>query len=650
MQGFEREAVLAAIAETVAMGQRQFQRKFPGQSFEAMRWDINSLQSRNIGRRSFLNFTCRGDLKQEIPDPHYVNLAKSWLLLHAKSIGRMTHRLTGLQVLWEVLSSEQDDDDPDGSLPSFPWWEHLCKPLISEVEYRMRDLWATGSRICEHLHYVLEFIHFLEQRQICFNRVEYEPVTPYAWRKEEGTEATSANPEGEATKKLFSEQAIKGLGQLYRTVTDPADFLLLSIVIIVLLTGLRIGEVLSLPEQCIVRKQNQQGDEEYALRFYEEKKHPGQMLALKPLLPNTVELILQVVNDVKKMTAPWRQQAVVLENNPGRVPLPGFENQQLIESRELAALLGFEQRADKFHYHLRRWVEQGHLPQPKQSDDRFFYFSVPEVEQFLAEHLLDQLWTVNLKTGKHQLLSQTLFIVPRHFMSKRWNISPLIIYPVGYSQVYFFLSGSKTTRSVFERYNICETDGTLCQVRTQQARTTIVTIAHEGGASLDDIARWIGHRNPQTTKDNYLVPSQLKSLSWRDRVQQMHEAVRQGRVNHTIARLYQSLPPEEREVFLQAELLVIHVTQWHYCKRNFVAGCDRYLFCPGCPDQIEMEGSDTESLQQIQEGLQLSWQEAERQAMALGGQIAEPQLRLWQQMANYVDASLSSQEVSTSLG
>ncbi|MBD2090677.1 hypothetical protein H6F67_12515 [Microcoleus sp. FACHB-1515] len=646
MQDFDKKTVLAAIAKTVEMGQRQFQHKFPGQSFESMRWDINGLEYRNTGRRFFLNFNCHANPKQVIPNQHYVNLAKTWLLFHATSTGRMTHRLTALQVLWQVLSSNQNDYQ-DEQLQSFPWWEYLCKPLMTQVEDRMRGLWTTGATICEHTKYALAFIHFLETQQICFTRIEYDLITPYGWRKENNFAAREDKNGAEATKKLLSEQAIKGLGQVYRLTTDPAEHLLLAIVIIVLLTGLRIGEALTLPEHCIIRKRNQQGNWEYGLRFYEEKKHPGQTLAVKPLLPNTVELILQIVGNIQKMTAPWRQQAVVLENNSGRVPLPGFENQQLIESRELAALLGFKQRAEKRHYHLFQWVEKGKLPEPKQSDDRF-YFSVLEVEQSLAEHLLDQLWTVNLRTGKYQLLSETLFIVPANFLHKRWNSHPLIIRPVQYDQVYFFLSGSKSSRSVFERYNICEADGTLCQLHTRQARTTMVTIAHEGGASLDDIARWIGHRNSQTTEVSYLVKSPHKSLSMRDRVQQMHEAIRQGRVNHTITRIYESLSMDEREVFLQAELLVLHVTQWNYCKRNFVIGCDRHLFCPGCPDQIEVgEKPDTESLEQIRDGLQLTLQEAQNQAIALGGQIAGPQLRLWQQMSNYVEASLSSKQGSS---
>jgi hypothetical protein len=244
------------------------------------------------------------------------------------------------------------------------------------------------------------------------------------------------------------------------------------------------------------------------------------------LTPVGAELAQKAVAEIREITTDARLRARMLEQDPSTVPIPGFSWAERISSLQLSQILGkplcslYEIPVDK-------------LPQHK--DGRRIFYYVFEVGAYLHSQRVDQLWTLNRKDGTYQMLSETLLIIPKNFLRSDFKTIPLLVEPLSFGRLSNFISRTGRNKTIFERFNICEEDGSFCRVTSHQFRHWLNDIADKGGLPIDVQTRWMGRKNPRDT-GAYLHSTVEERLSW------VKSGIRSGEIVGPMANVYFALP------------------------------------------------------------------------------------------------------------
>lgn len=577
MNGESRQAV----RELVALGRQQFTLTLGGteQRFEDSVWDVTSLLTRITKRyHARIYFTCHGGQNEPLPGC-YGDVVKSWLLLERGTAETMRNRLMAARVLWDALRQRQA-----GAKTGFHW-ETVCEEDLRQADLLMQNYWAL-STAHKRGACLLHLVRFLAARGVC-RPLYYTLQTP---RPRDFNNHTLAGQEARRAK-LPSSRTLDGLAAIYcELAVTPADRLLAAAVALLVVTGLRVGELVTLPEACEVLEK-ESDKEVYGIRYYKEKSRGGRLYDVRWLTPLQAELAQVVIAEIRHLTAPAREQARVLEENPDHIMLPGVEGRQWLTVPEAQAFLG-----DCSRDRVNQLVRRGQLV-----DGRWNGRRAIEV-QSLASHLHSRRchfsWTVDHGDGTYQMLSETLLIASRHFFHSRKCTFPLLVEPLSINQINDFLRGRGETKSVFERFDIREEDGSYCRISSHQLRHWLNDIADKGGLPIDVLTRWMGRDYARDT-DDYRHATVDERLEW------VRRGIRQHVLDGTVTSVYFALAETEREAFLEGQVQAVHFTPMGLCLHDFaVEPCPYHLNClRGCPDYLRTKGNrrERQHLLQIRE-------------------------------------------------
>ena len=420
-----------------------------------------------------------------------------------------------------------------------------------------------------------------------------------------------------------------GLADIYREhAVEPRDKLRAAALAILVVTGFRIGELLTLPLDCEVRE-TRGGQIRYGIRYYREKTRGGaRLLAVRWLTPIGAELAQEAISWIRKVTHAARQRAKLLEISPHRVPIPGFHWGARMTRREVARVLGcnhlsvFTIARDKLIRH---------------QDSKGIYYRAFEVEAYLRNLRVRQLWTVDRRDGTRQKLSETLFIAFRNFFHATRSACPLLVEPVLLSQIADFVTCRGNMKSAFERFGIREPNGSFCRMTTHQLRHWLNHIADKGGLPVELQTRWLGRENARDT-EAYRHATVSERLEW------VKAGIREGSFHGVKADIYAELSRGQREAFLEGEIQAAHFTAFGICLHDFaVTPCPFHLNCVrGCPDYLRTRGNhkEREHLIQIRTATEQALAAARLQAAHNAG-IAEPWVRHCEQTLDGIAKALA---------
>lgn len=544
-----------------------------GFDFDDSSWDIRAWKDRSTNRGSpRLYFTRHGTTDEPLPS-HYARVVKSWLILERGSAVTMGPKLDSLRMFWEAILKRRQ-----GSAARFRW-DDLCSEDLSQAELLMRSCWRESTTYKRTIN-IIVFTEFLAARGIS-PALYYRPQTP---RVEDFNRHTIAGQQ-ERRDRLPTDAALRGLADIYREhATEPADRLRIAAVAILVVTGLRIGELLTIPVDCEV-EEVRTGKPRYGLRYFREKSRgDAKMFAVRWLTSTGADLARRAVAEIRDITKAARQRAQELERAPHRVAIPGYHWAARMMAADVAQVLG-------------------HREPPKQipccRDRTSIFYRAFEVENYLRSLRVARLWTVDKRNGSFQMLSETLLVTFRNFFHPGRPDCPLLVEPVVIQHISDFLSGRGNVRSAFERFDIREPDGSICRVTTHQFRHWLNYVADKGGLPVDLQTRWLGRENPRDT-EAYRHATVDERLAW------VKDGIRNGQLSGPKANVFFELPRSKRDVFLEAEIQAVHVTAFGLCLHDFaVTPCPYHLNCVrGCADYLRTKGSSSERhhLVQIQRG------------------------------------------------
>lgn len=119
--------------------------------------------------------------------------------------------------------------------------------------------------------------------------------------------------------KLPSPEAIKALGEVFTNeLTRPIDIVVTSACALLLSAPSRVGELADVELDCLVFKEDTQGNRRMFLRWYAEKKN---QVTLKPVVkPEMEQVVERVITLLKPITDEARAYAGWLEDHPDEFP------------------------------------------------------------------------------------------------------------------------------------------------------------------------------------------------------------------------------------------------------------------------------------------------------------------------------------------
>lgn len=526
----------------------------------------------------------------------------------------MGPKLDSVRMLWEAILKRRP-----GAAGHFRWAD-LCAEDLSQAELLMRSCWRESTTYKRVVN-IIVFTEFLAARGIT-PALYYRPQTP---RVEDFNRHTIAGQQ-ECHDRLPTDAVLHGLADIYREhATEPRDRLRIAGVAILVATGLRIGELLTMPVDCEVEEVR--GDRpRYGLRYFREKSRGGaKMFAVRWLTATGAELARQAVSEIRNITEATRHRARELESSPHRVPIPGYHWAARMTANEVARALSRCSPPQQIPCHLDRTGVR---------------YRASDVEHYLRSLRVARLWTVDKRNGSFQMLSETLFVTFRNFFHPSRADAPLLVEPVVIQHISDFLSGRGGVRSVFERFDIREPDGSLCRVTSHQFRHWLNYVADKGGLPIDLQTRWFGREHPRDT-EAYRHATVDERLAW------VKEGMRNGQLHGTKADAFFELPRSKRDVFLEAEIQAVHVTAFGLCLHDFaIDPCPYHLNCVrGCPDYLRTKGSSSERHHLVQ--IQLETERALASAKARG-EIAKAWIAHCEETIGGVRTALAVDEDSAS--
>lgn len=537
------------------------------QDFDALHWDLTSLAQQMTNRRHVWLHFVRYQTSNEALPAAYVRMVKCWLLLtRGRSVESLANRLLSARVLWEAICQRRSH-----TAVIFEW-HSLSFADLEAAETLMCQQWA-ASTTYKGAARMAQLVSFLAAHGIC-PPLHYRPFTP---RQRDLSRNTLAGQDARRAK-LPSARALEGLADLYHSgLSEPPDRLRIAAVALLVVTGMRVGELLTLPLDCEVES-CQQGQTRYGLRYHREKVGDGaERTAVRWLSPSQAQLARNALGEIRALTAAARDRARQLEAQPDRVPIPGYAADDWLTTRQLRQLLGQKANAHSMPVYLRGMQHR--------VEGQGFRFRVGDLEQHLLQWRSERLWTFRTGPDSVQRLSETLLLAYRHFFSRQRGTCPLLVESLTLRQLADFLSGRADTVSVFERMAICEEDGTTCRMTTHQFRHWLNDLADKGGMPVAMLSRWMGRSDMRDTLD-YRHATVDERLVW------LKAAIRDGTVTGFMADVFHDLPAAARDTFLDGQIQAVHVTALGLCIHDFaVEPCPYHLNClRGCPHYLRTKG------------------------------------------------------------
>lgn len=576
----------------IASAREKYAVDFPTQDFDAACWDVRHLRaSTRTSSNPRTYFTRHGTLGDPLPTA-YAAVVKSYVVLHRSSITNLNMRVDAARMLWRAIEQRVGERDAAGQFR----WDGLVSDDVREAETCMLAAWGAGT-VHKTAMQLVGMLDSLARRGLC-PRLSVRVRTP---RSEDRSRRTLSGAE-ERLAYRPTDAALQGLVDLFAgrgatgsVVLSDADRIRLALVIVLLTTGLRVGEALTIPDDPLVRRNGDIG-----LRYWREK--PGDNATAAVFWPTAMqaELLIPAVEEVQRLTRDARARARELERDPSRVPPPGgFKWNDELTSAELAALLGCVGK-DSVNGPLTGRVPKRMMPGRGRYGGPYALFRVADVMTYLRGERGPLEVLARRDDGTPQLLSDSLFIAFRNTFHDQKGTNTLLVDPIDQQTIGDFLGGRGGVPAVFARYGIREADGSTVELSSHQMRHWLVSAAEEGGASDEDIRRW-------QRRESDVDIAAYKHMTPDSRVRWAKRAVKDGRLRGPVRDLYFELverDPTEAEEYLDGAIQAMHITSLGLCIRDFsISPCPYKLNCVKgeCGDYLV----DPENPQQRRELVQL---------------------------------------------
>ncbi|WP_155696906.1 hypothetical protein [Burkholderia stagnalis] len=399
---------------------------------------------------------------------------------------------------------------------------------------------------------------------------------------------------------LPREEVIAGLGAISnRADLSDADLARQRALELLTCGGFRACELLTLPRDCLIEEPqlDEYGQQmlgptgvpvvRCGIRYIPAKRgHEDSQIKWLPSV--MVDVAKRALDDISRLSQPFRDNARFAAENPGRVLLPkpwqSKPSDELLTLEEIYSAVGLSGRDKRGCTRL--FVDNAGLTRVKVSIDgkRFDAVSKWELEQYLVARSGSE--TVFPEGQDHYLLHECLFVFGVNFFHTQRPVLNGTSALLTDTQLRDYMVGREAIPSIFERLEIRDVNGNALNVRSHQFRHWLDTMAEDGGMSQLEIARWFGRKDiGQNAAYNHVTGLRLAAS--------IHEKRSQGRVKGPVTDAVLNIrDPKRRAEFVVSSTVTAHHTDIGVCEHNWAAlPCPNHRKCTVCDDHLLEKGN-----------------------------------------------------------
>jgi len=441
----------------------------------------------------------------------------------------------------------------------------------------------------------------MDRERLCAVRLDWKNTVPRDAADGGNIQARVGPAFAERRNKMLPrEEVIAGLGAISnRTDLSDADLVRQRALELLTCGGFRACELLTLPRDCLIEEPQL---DEYgepmlgpagvpALRCgirYIPAKRGHEDSQIKWLPTVMVDVAKRALDDIARLSQPFRENACFAADNPGRVLLPepwkSKPNDELMTLEEIYLAVGLSGR--NIRDCTRLFVDNASLTRVKVLIDgkRFEAVSKWELEQYLVSRSGSE--TVFPEGQDHYPLHQCLFVFGVNFFHTQRPVLNGTAALLTDTQLRDYMVGRETIRSIFERLEIRDANGNALKVRSHQFRHWLDTMAEDGGMSQLEIARWFGRKDiGQNAAYNHVTGLELAAS--------IHEKRLRGSVKGPVTDAALKIrDPKRRAEFVVSASVTAHTTDIGVCEHNWAAlPCPNHRECSVCDEHLLEKGN-----------------------------------------------------------
>jgi hypothetical protein len=540
------------------------------------------------------------DIGQKVGSPFrnesgFADTVKAIIRLRAQVGGQTPNNQSEVIIAFRYLHDQLSNDNFDLRLLSR---EHLDAAAL-EVEKREVPI----SRY-KRIQKLEEIADVMDSNRLTLSKLDWrcswntKPDGDRAGHEETANTSLSLEPGDTPTPhpKMPKDGVIEAVAHLYKVIPDGewADRVRICFVSLLVLTGFRIGELLTLPA---LRVQTEEDTGRQYLIFYPEKGAPPQK---KWLMTAGGKLAGEIVDEILRLTAQAREVATWLHDHPGAVDLkfPNDEGEtlKLADINEVLKISSYSG--------LRQFITTREVPIDNGRVSKSELTAALRADSYSAPV------SIVSGTGEQLFLKDALACAfGNAFHSSKKTLTYAVV-PIAEQQISDFICGRASMPAVFERYGVVGPDGSTLTVASHAFRHWLNDCFDRGGLSDLEQAVYFGRLNP---KDNRAY----QHMSQQDRVRAAREALKRGDMKGPVADKIRNLPIKRQDAILAARVQAVHIIPGGACFHQFSqSACPNQTACKnGCGDfhwQTD-DQAQTKELQFEKEFLEVAVETAKRE-------------------------------------
>ena len=475
------------------------------------------------------------------------------------------------------------------------------------------DLTFTRVRLARHCRAVIAARFELIADVVDGFHLSIEPIS---WKREIAFGSGYRypdDPEDQAkhNAKLPSDEVIQSVVELYHEIprTETTDRLLICLCVVLLITGFRIGEALSLPWDCLENLIRDRSDGKGPLldeegmpvvysrfRQYLPEKKGEKVTARRHLGRIGSQVLRAVYEEIQGITRPFHETTAWMAKHPGRAMLPFAPQKQWFTRQEVSEFFGKATMSRFISHHKLKSEIHGSMSEPM--------FPRSELERIvLGKSKVGVVRSNPWPIHTHEIL----FVVEstmnfsrssRIGSNKGCNYGiPNTVKPLNSSTFFNFLMGTSATKSVFERYGKTDGHGNPLHITSHQFRHWLNNEMYLGGMSEVQISYQFGRYNKRSNS----------AYDHRDPIQRakaLQEAARNGKLLGEFGNALKRMKVVDREAWIKSAYGNVHWGPLGGCADETIRRADAMpKECANCGGLIVVKGDPegrAEALRQLE--------------------------------------------------
>lgn len=425
-------------------------------------------------------------------------------------------------------------------------------------------------------------------------------IEPISWKREIAFSARDRKPDdpedqSRHNSKLPDDDVIAAVVDLYHDIpkTEGGDRLLICLCVLLLITGFRIREALSLPWDCLESYMRDRADGKGPLldeegmpvvyskirQYLPEKK--GEMVTARRYLGRIGSQILRAVyEEIQGITQPFHDIAVWMAKNQGRAMLPFAPQKKFFTRDEVDGLFNKSE--------LVKFLRRNQLNPEIRAGWSEPMFLRSELERVVLS--ASRIGIVRSKPWRIST-SEILFIVGDMTFCRRLSNGlrsnlgiPYAVRPLGKSTFGNFLMGSHSLASVFERYGKKDAQGNPLRITSHQFRHWLNNEMYLGGMSEVQISYQFGRYNKQSN-------SAYDHRDPIERAKALRDAARKGEILGGFGAALRRMKVVDREEWIKSAYGNVHWGPLGGCADETIRRADAMpKECANCGGLIVVKG------------------------------------------------------------